>query len=159
MTIIKKRGSKEITKYIKDNFGLMLTELSKSEPAVKNKRDSATSLICGHRSQIKALLDRGFTAEQIVIQLAKINLNIEPETIRIVMRTTDNEGNRIVKNIKPRSKSRKTSIKVPGNASVYSGATTPEMQKKPPGNGLDDTESQQDDSKIKRYPITIDDDL
>lgn len=161
MAIIKKRGSKEITKHIKDNFSLMLAELSKLEPVPKLKRDSATSLICEHRSQIKDLLDKGYSAEQIVNQLAKINLNIEPETIRITLRNTDEQGNRIVKAKKSITRPRKTSIKVSGKTSVNTGATAPEKQQVRLKNELvtAQTVEQSDEPKKMRSPVTIDEDL
>lgn len=113
MTITKKRGGKVITKDIENSFGSILKELSELEPIPKSIKKSATSLIIEHHEEIKALLDRGFSAEQIVKQLSRINLDLSPETLRTVIRNTDDNGNRIIRNKKPSigERNRKPTVK------------------------------------------------
>ena len=116
MTIAKKRGGKVITKDIENNFGLILHDLSELEPIPKSIKKSATSLIIEHHQEIKALLDRGFSAEQIVQQLSRINLDLTPETLRTVIRNTDDNGNRITNKKKPCNSKRKPIVKPQDNA-------------------------------------------
>ncbi len=92
-----KKGRKEITAEIEDNFGRVLEELLETEIVQKPKKKSSTDLIIAHRAKIQALLDKGHSFEQIRDQLAKINLIISTDTIRTVLRNTDKNGNRIIK--------------------------------------------------------------
>jgi hypothetical protein len=104
-----KRGNKCITENIKSNFENTLDELFKFEPVPKQKKDSAKSLMIQHRSKIQLLLDTGYSAEQIAIQFSKIGLRLSPETIRIVMRNTDDYGNTITKDKKSSNGTRQRS--------------------------------------------------
>jgi hypothetical protein len=174
MTTIKKSRHKEITPEIKNGFGLALTELGKSEPAPKRRKDTVTSLIVSHRYQIMDLLSKGFTVEQIVEQLAKINLEISTDIIRSTLRKTDEYGNRIVK-----AKGKKTVKSVARSSKKPQVETIPEVQavankpdvissapekEKPvdaPYRPFVEAQSinAHEEPKKRRGPVTIDDDL
>lgn len=96
-TIIKKsRGSKNITPLIKENFLKALVELSQSKPVKAVKSDTATSLIIMHRQLIQTLLEMGYSISQIVERVSGIdNLNISAETLRKILRSTNENGDEI----------------------------------------------------------------
>jgi IS30 family transposase len=160
MTIVKKRGGKAITSHIENSFGLILKDLSELEPVPKPTKKSATSLIIEYHKEIKELLNRGFSAEQIVNELsARINLDLSPETLRTVIRNTDDKGNRITKKQKSTSRRQRTSTNAPSTTHLNGAPTTPE-------NPNDEQEENQTPITIvpsekhkKRSPITIDEDL
>jgi Holliday junction resolvasome RuvABC DNA-binding subunit len=92
MKIKNKTGAKAITKDIEDNFERILDEVSNLQPDQKERRKTASSLIMNHKDKIQKLLNMGYSAEQIVEQLAqKINLNLSPETLRSVLRKANND--------------------------------------------------------------------
>lgn len=159
MTITKKRGGKVITKDIENSFSLILNELSELEPIPKSIKKSATSLIIKHHEEIKALLDRGFSAEQIVKQLSRINLDLSPETLRTVIRNTDDKGNRIAKKQKSASRRHRTPTNSSCTTHLHEGRSTPEK----PNDAQEDNQTpmtrEPSEKHTKRSPITIDEDL
>lgn len=159
MTIAKKRGGKVITKDIENSFGSILNELSELEPIPKSIKKSATSLIIEHHEEIKALLDRGFSAEQIVQQLSRINLDLSPETLRTVIRNTDEKGNRIVKKQKPVIRRRRSSLNVFRTAHLNAGKTTQENLNDAQKDNQTEMTIEPSEKHKKRSPITIDEDL
>lgn len=89
------RSKKVITDDIRNNFFKMLDDFASSEPDQKRKKDSATSLIIERRAQIVELIEKGYAVEQIILGMAKINLEISASTLRSTLRTTNEAGNRI----------------------------------------------------------------
>ncbi len=106
--IDNKRGNKALTTDIEINFEAALNELWNMEPIQKAKKITATSLIIKHRVKIQELLAKGFDIEQVVNQLAKIGLVLTKNTILGTLRNIDKDGNRIVKKVKHRKSTVKT---------------------------------------------------
>lgn len=89
------RAKKVITDDIENNFLKMLADLDNTAPDPIRKKKSATSLIIENRAQIVRLIEKGYAVEQIILNMAKIKLEISASTLRSTLRTTDEEGNRI----------------------------------------------------------------
>ncbi len=106
------RAKKVITDDIKNSFIKMLADLDNAEPDPIRKKDSATSLIIENRAQIVRLIEKGYAVEQIILNMAKIKLEISANTLRATLRNTDEEGNRIgtaKAKVKGKGSARKTS--------------------------------------------------